>query len=111
MKVKVAPSGDACEAYIKPLASTAPKGYESEVMPSEAAKEIADEVIPEAKRGKFIGQMVTESSCLSLETRGYEKVMITLTTRCKEGGGGAYSAWIQWIRDECPDNKPLKWND
>ena|SRR5262245_34122224 len=111
MNVKSTANGDACEAGIKPLASTASKGYESDVMPSETAKEIVDEIIPEAKRGKLIGRIVTKNGCISLETSGYEKVTITLETRCKEGGGGTYSAGIRWIRDECPDNKPLKWND
>ena len=111
MKVKATASGDACEAGIRPLASTAPKGYESEVMPSETAKEIVDEIIPEAKRGKYIAGIQTSGGCVRWETSSYEKVTITLETRCKEGGGGTYSAGIQWIRDECPDNKPLKFND
>jgi len=115
MNVKSTAIGDACEAGIKPLASTAsktfPKDYDSPVMPSETAKEIVGEIIPEAKRGILIGRIVTKNGRISLETSGYEKVTITLETRCKEGGGGTYSAGIRWIRDECPDNKPLKWND
>ncbi|HEU0175522.1 MAG TPA: hypothetical protein VFV58_14775 [Blastocatellia bacterium] len=107
MKVKATRSGDACEAKIKPMSSTASKDHGSEVMPSETAKEVVDEIIPEAKRGKITGHANANDGCTGMDIIGYEKAMIVLVTRCKEGGGGVYSARIQWIRDECPDNKPL----
>jgi len=111
MKVKSTRSGDVCEAEIKPMSSTASKDHGSEVMPSEIAKEVVDEIIPETKRGKSAIQAHTNGGCTGIDLNGYEKATIMLVTRCKEGGGGTYSARIQWIRDECPDNKPLKWND
>jgi hypothetical protein len=111
MNVKATASGDACEAEIKPLASTASKGHESEVMPSETAKEVVDEIIPETKGGKIIAHLRVNGGCTGIDISGYEKATIVLVTRCREGGGGTYSARIQWIRDECPGNKPLKFNE
>ena len=111
MNVKATASGDACVAEIKPLASAVSNAPNPPVMPSEIAKEVLDEIIPETKRGKLTGSVHTSGGCTSLELSGYEKATIVFVTRCKEGGGGTYSARIQWIRDECPDNKPLKWND
>jgi hypothetical protein len=107
MKVKATASGDACEAEIKPLASTVSKDPNPAVMPSETAKEVVDEIIPETKRGKLTTHAHANGGCTGMDISGYEKVTIVLVTRCKEGGGGVYSARIQWIRDECPDNKPL----
>jgi hypothetical protein len=107
MKVKATASGDACEAEIKPLASTVSKDPYPAVMPSETAKEVVDEIIPETKRGKLTTHAHANGGCTGMDISGYEKVTIVLVTRCKEGGGGVYSARIQWIRDECPDNKPL----
>jgi hypothetical protein len=80
-------------------------------MPSETAKEVVDEIIPEPMRGKIIARFHVNGGCNGIDVSGYEKVTIILGTRCKEGGGGTYSARIQWIRDDCPDNKPLKFND
>jgi len=111
MKVKATPSGATCEAEIKPMSSIASKAPGSEVVSSETAKEVIDEIIPETKRGKITASLHLGSSCAGVDTTGYEKATIVLVTRCKEGGGGIYSAKIRWIRDECPDNKPLKWND
>jgi hypothetical protein len=111
MNVKAAASGDACEAEIKPLASTASKDLYPAVMPSETAKEIVDEIIPETTRGKIIAQLNFNGGCAGMDITGYEKATIALVTRRKEGGGDVYSARIQWIRDECPDNKPLKFNN
>jgi hypothetical protein len=111
MKVKATASGDACVAEIKPLASTVSKDPYPPVMPSETAKEVVDEIIPETKRGKITASFQANGGCTGWETSGYEKATIVFVTRCKEGGGGTYSARIQWIRDECPDNKPLKFNN
>jgi hypothetical protein len=111
MKVEATASGNACEAIIKPLASTVSKEPYSPVMPPETAKEVLDEIIPEIKRGKFIMRGNANGGCAGWDIIGYEKATIGIVTRCKEQGGGVYSAWIQWIRDECPVNKPLKWND
>src|SRR5262249_30581495 len=111
MNVKATASGDACEAEIKPLASTASKDLYPAVIPSETAKEVVDEIIPETTRGKIIARFQFNGGCSGMEINGYEKASIVLRTRCKEGGGGVYSARIQWIRDECPDNKPLKSSD
>ena len=111
MDVKATASGDACEAEIKPLASTASKDPLPAVMPSETAKEAVDEIIPEIKRGKLITRYQFNGGCSGMDVSSYEKATISLGTRCKEGGGGVYFARIQWIRDECPNNKPLKSND
>jgi hypothetical protein len=111
MKVKATASGDVCGAEIKPLASTVSKDHYPSVMPSETAKEVVDEIIPETKRGKIIGRFNVNGGCTGMDVSGHEKVTIVIVTRCKEGGGGIYSARIQWIRDECPDNKPLKFNN
>jgi len=111
MNVKATASGGACEAEIKSLASTASKDHYPAVMPSETAKEVVDEIIPETKRGKLTGSVQTSGGCTRWELSGYEKATIDFVTRCKEGGGGTYSARIKWIRDECPDNKPLKFNN
>jgi hypothetical protein len=80
-------------------------------MPSDTAKEVVDEIIPETKRGKIIAHFHMNGGCSGMGISGYEKATIILGTRCKEAGGGVYSARIQWIRDECPDNKPLKFNN
>ena len=111
MKVKATASGDACVAEIKPLASTVSKDPNPPVMPSETVKEVVDEIIPETKRGNLTGSVQTSGGCTRWEMSGYEKATIDFVTRCKEGGGGTYSARIRWIRDECPDNKPLKFNN
>ena len=111
MKVKATASGDACEAEIIPLASTVSNDPNPPVMPSETAKEVVDEIIPETKRGKIIARFDVNGGCTGMDVSSHEKVTIVLVTRCKEGGGGTYSARIQWIRDECPDNKPLKFNN
>ena len=108
MDVKATASGDACEAEINPLASTASKDLLPAVMPSETAREVVDEIIPEIKRGKLTARFHVNGGCTGIDISGYERATIVLVTRCKEGGGGVYSARIQWIRDECPDNKPLK---
>src|SRR5215475_9909800 len=55
MNVNATASGDACEAVIKPLATPASKDHGPEVMHSETAIEVVDEIIPEAKRGKITG--------------------------------------------------------
>jgi len=111
MNVKATASGDACEAEIIPLASTVSKDAYSAVIPSETAKEAVDEIIPETKRGKIIARFHVNGGCTGMDVSSHEKVTIVFVTRCKEGGGGTYSARIQWIRDECPDNKPLKFNN
>ena len=103
MRVKATAGGDVCGAEIKPMAST--------VMPTEITQEVVAEIIPETRRGKITISAHENGGCTGIDLSGYEKVTIVLVTRCKEGGGGIYSARIQWIRDECPDNKPLKWND
>src|SRR5215510_2125177 len=111
MNVKATASGDACVAEIKPLASTVSKDPYPPVMPSETVKEVVDEIIPETKRGNLTGSVQPSGGCTRWEMSGYEKATIDFVTRCKEGGGGTYSARIRWIRDECPDNKPLKFNN
>jgi hypothetical protein len=111
MNVKATASGGACEAEIKPLASTASKDPYSVIMPSETAREVVDEIIPETTRGKLTARFHVNGGCTGMDISGYERAMIVLVTRCKEGGGGVYFARIQWIRHECPDNKPLKSND
>jgi hypothetical protein len=111
MNVKATARGDVCQAEIKPLASTGSKDPDSATLPSESAREVVDEIIPEPKRGKIVARFNVNGGCNGMEISGYEKATIVLVTRCKEGGGGAYSARIQWVKDECPDNKPLKYND
>jgi len=111
MKVKATAGGDVCDAEIKPLDLAVSKDHYPQVMPSETATEVVDEIIPEAKIGKIIARFHVNGGCTGMDVSGHEKVTIVLVTRCKEGGGGIYSARIQWIRDECPDNKPLKFNN
>jgi hypothetical protein len=92
MNVKATVSGEACEADIKPLAST--------VMPSETAKEVMDEIVPEIKRGKINARFHVNGGCTGIDVSGYEKVTIILVTRCAEAGRGTYSARIQWLRGQ-----------
>jgi len=97
--------GYACEAVIKPEATTSSSEVSSETFASESALEIIDEVVPIAQRGKLINALSVNGGCTGMRISMYEQVVINRVTRCEAAGGGTYQASIKWKAVWCEDKK------
>jgi hypothetical protein len=92
-------NGQVSQMMIKPLDIKSGSAEAAvKVMPSETVSGILQEVAPVDKRGQYRGTTVFRSGCTSVEHIDYERVAITLRSRCERQGGGTYSAGITWKR-------------
>jgi hypothetical protein len=99
LTAKFKESGQPLEMRIEPLDSSEEKSAKTkslDIMPSEEAAEVLNELVPEAKRGKKGTVVDTVSGCLIDSSTLYELVAINIAKRCEEGGGGTYSISITW---------------
>jgi len=65
-------------------------------MSSATVKEILEEVVPEAKRGRLQQTGRFASSCIGLRIDDYEHVSINQSTRCANQGNGIYYAAVSF---------------
>lgn len=95
----------ACEAVIKPEATTTSSEVSSKTFASELALEIINEVVPIAQRGKHINELSVNGGCTGMRISMYEQVIINRVTRCEAAGGGTYQASIKWKAAWCEGKK------
>jgi hypothetical protein len=95
-------SGNAREVTIKPIDSSADAtgraSKKAPVMNPGVAREVLDEVAPASKRGQYEGAGNAEFGCASVDHLRYENVLISISNRCHQQGGGTYSINIRWKR-------------
>ncbi|MGI8787826.1 MAG: hypothetical protein ACR2HG_08720 [Pyrinomonadaceae bacterium] len=101
LTIKFKENGQPLEIRIEPLILfkwKQSKPESPEVMSSEAAEKVLNEIVPEAMRGKKGTTVDLVSSCLIDISTIYELVAIDIAKRCgtQEEGGGTYSINILW---------------
>lgn len=100
MTVEVDEAGLTPDITIRPIESDASSTRRSSkggaTMEPELAKVILDEVMPVSNRGRYKGTGNAEFGCTSIDHIEYENVVINVTNRCVQQGGGAYSVRVHW---------------
>ena len=91
MTVEFAENGQASNIVIRRLESGDPTNHNgSDLMSPAAVKEILEEVVPDARRGKLQQSGRFVSSCFSSGIDEYEHVSINQARRCMAQGDGIY---------------------
>lgn len=98
LSVKYKQNQNPSEINILPLALDIEDTSKSsdEVMPSDKAVEVLDELVPVSKRGAKVTAVTYSSGCPITISTEYERVIISINNRCQRRGGGTYSISIQW---------------
>jgi len=100
MTLEVDEAGITRDITIRPInsdaTSTSRKSKGGATMERNLAKAILDEVVPVSSRGRYKGTGNAEFGCTSIDHIEYENVVISMTNRCDQQGGGSYSARVHW---------------
>jgi len=67
-----------------------------EVMPSDEAEEVLDELVPVVERGAMGFAATFSAGCPFSNYTEYERLTILITKRCERRGGGTYSINVRW---------------
>ena len=67
-----------------------------EVMPSDVAEEVLEELVPVTKRGEKVSAATILNGCPFSNYTEYERLSIMIGKRCERRGGGTYSITIRW---------------
>jgi hypothetical protein len=101
MTVKFGGSGRACELRIEPRRTRTQNSKRVDVMSEFEAEQVIKELAPMEERGRLIKSSNAEFGCSTVVFADYERVMIAVTRRCAEQGGGTYSVKIRWKDTVC----------
>ena len=99
MTIDLDDNGNVLKMMVKPISAKTDSnrpGEKSNVMSAETAQSIVNELAPSSKRGKYKGTGSAEFGCTSVNYQDYEKVLISVSNRCSQQGGGTYSVSLNW---------------
>ena len=98
MTVQFDEAGIKCDITVRPLESSESSAKLNSkggaTMEPDVAKAILDEVVPLSERGRYKGTGNAEFGCTSIDHIEYENVVISMTNRCDQQGGGTYSVRV-----------------
>jgi hypothetical protein len=99
--VKYADGRRACELRVEARHDLTPGGVRADVIPTDEAYRLTEELSPTGARGRLIKSSNAEFGCSSVVYNEYEHVMIAVANRCTEQSGGTYSVTIRWKDRAC----------